>query len=63
MSDSQPPSGVPGRYQLVPAVDGRTPMMVDTFTGRSWFRIAAGADHFAWRPMRYEPTVPEEPPQ
>ena len=30
-------------------------MLVDTVTGRSWFRIAAGTDHYAWRPMKFDP--------
>jgi hypothetical protein len=36
-------------------------MLVDTVTGRSWFRIAAGTDHYAWRPMKFEPSAAEAP--
>jgi len=58
---SPPATEVPGRYLIVqPAGTGLT-MMVDTATGRSWFRIAAGADHYAWRPMKFEPSTAEVP--
>ena len=51
----------PGRYLIVqPSGSGLT-MLVDTITGRSWFRIAAGSDHYAWRPMRFEPATAELP--
>ena len=36
-------------------------MLVDSMTGRSWFRIAAGTDHYAWRPMKFEPAAAEPP--
>jgi len=54
-------NGATGRYLIVqPSGTGLT-MMVDTVSGRSWFRIAAGADHYAWRPMRFEATPAETP--
>ncbi len=36
-------------------------MMIDTVSGKSWFRIAAGTDHYAWRPMKFEPAAAEVP--
>jgi hypothetical protein len=42
------------RYQIVQPPDGDLTMLVDTVTGRSWLRIAAGTDHHAWRPMKFE---------
>jgi hypothetical protein len=54
-------AGAPGRYLIVqPSGTGLT-MLIDTMSGRSWFRIAAGADHYAWRPMRFENATPETP--
>ena len=56
-----PRGEAPGRFMIVqPSGTGLT-MLVDTATGRSWFRIAAGADHYAWRPMKFEPTPAEMP--
>ena len=53
--------GTAGRYLIVqPSGTGLT-MLIDTVSGRSWFRIAAGADHYAWRPMRFEPAAAEIP--
>ena len=53
--------GTAGRYLIVqPSGTGLT-MLIDTLSGRSWFRIAAGADHYAWRPMRFEPAPAEIP--
>ncbi len=53
--------GAAGRYLIVqPSGTGLT-MLIDTASGRSWFRIAAGADHYAWRPMRFEPAAAETP--
>jgi hypothetical protein len=52
---------VPGRYLIVQPSGAGLTMMVDTVTGRSWFRIAAGADHYAWRPMMFEPKDAELP--
>jgi hypothetical protein len=50
-----------GRYIIVqPSGTGLT-MLIDTLTGRSWFRIAAGADHYAWRPMQFEPSAAPTP--
>lgn len=43
-----------GRFIIVQAASAGLPMLIDTATGRTWFRISAGADHYAWRPMRYE---------
>lgn len=43
-----------GRFIIVQAASAGLPMLIDTVTGRTWFRISAGADHYAWRPMRYE---------
>ena len=58
------PNDVPGssgRYLIVqPSGIGLT-MLIDTVSGRSWFRIAAGSDHYAWRPMRFEPAAAEIP--
>ena len=51
----------PGRYLIVQPSGAGLTMMVDTVTGRSWFRIAAGADHYAWRPMKFEPSAAEIP--
>ena len=51
----------PSRYVIVqPAGVGLT-MLVDTVTGRSWFRIAAGTDHYAWRPMKFEAAEADYP--
>jgi hypothetical protein len=61
MSDSttKRETEVPGRYRITQTVGmgGSLTMLVDTVTGRSWFRIAAGTDHYAWRPMQLEPSV------
>jgi len=54
-SDSLPETTATGRYVIVQPSGAGLTMMVDTVTGRSWFRIAAGADHYAWRPMQFEP--------
>lgn len=54
-TDSQTESTTPGRYLIVQPSGAGLTMLVDTVTGRSWFRIAAGADHYAWRPMQFEP--------
>jgi hypothetical protein len=51
----------PGRYLIVQPSGAGLTMMVDTATGRSWFRIAAGADHYAWRPMQFEPSAADLP--
>ena len=51
----------PGRYLIVQPSGAGLTMLVDTVTGRSWFRIAAGTDHYAWRPMRFEPQSAEVP--
>jgi hypothetical protein len=51
----------PGRYLIVQPSGAGLTMLVDTITGRSWFRIAAGADHYAWRPMKFEPSPAEFP--
>ena len=41
-------SGTAGRYLIVqPSGSGLT-MLIVTLSGRSWFRIAAGSDHYAW---------------
>jgi hypothetical protein len=67
MSDSTntPPSShgteSPGRFLIVQPAGAGLTMMVDTMTGRSWFRIAAGTDHYAWRPMKFEPSAAEVP--
>jgi hypothetical protein len=54
-------SDAPGRFVIVqPSGTGLT-MLVDSVTGRSWFRIAAGTDHYAWRPMKFEPTPADTP--
>ena len=50
-----------GRYLIVQPSGAGLTMLVDTATGRSWFRIAAGTDHYAWRPMKFEPTAAELP--
>jgi hypothetical protein len=50
-----------GRYLIVQPSGAGLTMLVDTATGRSWFRIAAGADHYAWRPMQFEPKAAEVP--
>jgi hypothetical protein len=53
--------GAAGRYLIVqPSGTGLT-MLIDTVSGRSWFRIAAGSDHYAWRPMKFEPAPAEFP--
>ena len=53
--------GATGRYLIVqPSGTGLT-MLIDTVSGRSWFRIAAGSDHYAWRPMKFEPAPAEIP--
>jgi hypothetical protein len=53
--------GTAGRYLIVqPSGTGLT-MLIDTVSGRSWFRIAAGSDHYAWRPMKFEPATAEIP--
>jgi len=53
--------GATGRYLIVqPSGTGLT-MLIDTVSGRSWFRIAAGSDHYAWRPMKFEPAPAEFP--
>jgi hypothetical protein len=51
----------PGRYLIVQPAGAGLTMMVDTVTGKSWFRIAAGTDHYAWRPMKFEPSAAEGP--
>jgi len=67
MSDSTntPPAsqetGATGRYLIVQPAGAGLTMMVDTLGGRSWFRIAAGTDHYAWRPMKFEPSTAEIP--
>ncbi len=55
------PPETPGRYLIVQPSGAGLTMMVDTATGRSWFRIAAGTDHYAWRPMQFEPKTAETP--
>jgi hypothetical protein len=60
VSPSQP-AEEPGRYLIVQPSSAGLTMLVDTATGRSWFRIAAGTDHYAWRPMKFEPTAAEIP--
>ncbi len=50
---------VPGRYLIVQPAGAGLTMLVDTATGKSWFRIAAGTDHYAWRPMKFEPSTAE----
>jgi hypothetical protein len=55
------PDDRPGRYLIVQPAGAGLTMMVDTATGKSWFRIAAGTDHYAWRPMKFEPSVAEGP--
>ena len=50
-----------GRYLIVQPSGAGLTMLVDTITGRSWFRIAAGTDHYAWRPMKFEPSAAEPP--
>jgi hypothetical protein len=50
-----------GRFLIVQPSGAGLTMLVDTATGRSWFRIAAGADHYAWRPMKFEPSPAELP--
>jgi len=54
-------SETPGRYLIVQPAGAGLTMMVDTVTGKSWFRIAAGTDHYAWRPMKFEPSAAEGP--
>lgn len=51
----------PGRYLIVQPSGAGLTMLVDTATGKSWFRIAAGTDHYAWRPMQFEATAAEGP--
>jgi hypothetical protein len=55
------PLETPGRYMIVQPSDAGLTMLIDTVTGRSWFRIAAGTDHYAWRPMKFEPAAAEIP--
>ena len=58
---SPPETEVSGRYVIVqPSGTGLT-MMIDSVTGRSWFRIPAGPDHYAWRSMRFETSTAETP--
>ena len=52
---------IPGRYLIVQPSGAGLTMLVDTVSGRSWFRIAAGADHYAWRPMKFEPSAADLP--
>ena len=52
---------VPGRYLITQPSGGRLTMLVDTVTGRSWLRIAAGTDHYAWRPTQFEPSAADLP--
>ncbi len=62
MTTSPPRSNeVPGRFLIVQPAGAGLTMMVDTATGKSWFRIAAGTDHYAWRPMKFEPSIAEGP--
>ena len=61
MSGSNRDSEKIGRFLIVQPSGAGLTMMVDTATGRSWFRIAAGADHYAWRPMKFEPSPAELP--
>ena len=68
MSDSttKRETEVPGRYRITQVGMGgigSLTMLVDTVTGRSWFRIAAGTDHYAWRPTQFEPSVAHLPPR
>ncbi len=52
MSDStttRQETEVLGRYLIKQPSGGSLTMLVDTVTGRSWVRIAAGTDHYAWR--------------
>jgi hypothetical protein len=53
----------PGRYVIAQPAGAGLTMLVDTVTGRSWFRIAAGTDHYAWRPMKFEPSAADLPSQ
>ena len=50
-----------GRFLIVQPAGAGLTMLVDTATGRSWFRIAAGTDHYAWRPRKFEASVAEAP--
>lgn len=50
-----------GRYQIVQPPGAGLAMLIDTVTGRSWVRIAAGSDHYAWRPMKFELAEAEPP--
>jgi hypothetical protein len=62
--NAAPPShetDMQGRYLIVQPSGAGLTMLVDTMTGRSWFRIAAGTDHYAWRPMKFEPSAAETP--
>ncbi|MEJ0019643.1 MAG: hypothetical protein WDN25_24435 [Acetobacteraceae bacterium] len=52
---------VTGRFLIVQPSGAGLTMLVDTVTGRSWFRIAAGADHYAWRPMKFENSTADLP--
>jgi hypothetical protein len=61
MSGSNRDSEKAGRFLIVQPSGAGLTMLVDTATGRSWFRIAAGADHYAWRPMKFEPSPAEIP--
>ena len=66
MSDStttRQETEVLGRYLIKQPSGGSLTMLVDTVTGRSWVRIAAGTDHYAWRPMQVEPSVADLPPR
>ena len=54
MSDTTSSTDAAGRYLIVQPSGAGLTMLVDTVTGRSWFRIAAGSDHYAWRPMKFE---------
>jgi hypothetical protein len=58
---SPPAAEVPGRYLIVQTSSTGLTMMIDTVAGRSWFRISAGPDHYAWRPMRFEPSTADPP--
>jgi hypothetical protein len=55
------PPETSGRYLIVQPSGAGLTMLIDTVTGRSWFRIAAGTDHYAWRPMKFEPAPADIP--
>ena len=57
----RPAGEVPGRFMIVQPAGAGLTMLVDTMSGRSWFRIAAGTDHYAWRPMKFEPSPADVP--